>query len=425
MKKNIKGFLNKPFVRNVFILVSGTIAAQIITMGLSPVITRMYGPEAFGILGTFNAIISITLPIAALSYPIAIVLPEKNREAKGLIKLSLLITSAISLISFIIIILLNEQIANLFNLNDIAGYLYLIPLVVIFGGLMQVAEQWLIRTKQFSINARVTFLQSLITNGSKVGIGFFYPVASVLVVLTALGNGIRAFLMILFAKKTNESKYKSDKSTIVDLKYLAKKYYDFPVYRAPEILLNAVSQSLPILMLTSFFGPASAGFYSIGRTVLSIPSQLIGKSVGDVFYPRIAEAKNKNENLNKLIWKGTIGLASIGIIPYGIIILFGPELFGFVFGSEWVVAGEYARWISLWSFFGFINRPSVHSLPVLNAQRFHLMYTIFMLTTRTGVLALSYFIFLSDVIAVALFGISGALLNLGLITFTLKISKTK
>src|SRR5699024_4538293 len=120
-----------------------------------------------------------------------------------------------------------------------------------------------------------------------------------------------------------------------------------PVYRAPEMFLNAISQGLPVLMLTAFFGPASAGFYTIGRTVLNIPSQLIGKAIGDVFYPRIAEAANNKEDLNKLIKKATFVLSGIGIIPFGIVILFGPSLFSFVFGSDWIIAGEYARWISL------------------------------------------------------------------------------
>src|SRR5699024_1825873 len=189
--------------------------------------------------------------------------------------------------------------------------------------------------------------------------------------------------------------------------------------------LNAASNRLPVLMLTAFFGPASAGFYSIGRTVLRLPTQLIGKSVGDVFYPRIAEAYNNKENIVNLIKRATLALAGVGIIPYGIIILFGPQLFSLVFGNDWVIAGEYARWLALWSFFGFINRPSVRSLAVLSAQKFHLLYTIGMLITRIIVLITGYYIFSSDTIAVALFGVSGAILNIGLIIFTLKISKSR
>src|SRR5699024_5569361 len=295
----------------------------------------------------------------------------------------------------------------------------------IFAGLMQVAEQWLIRTKQFSINARVTFYQSLITNLSKVGVGFIYPGAAVLVILTAFANGIRAFMMIIFAKNSNYQVDKKIHTQKYSIKKMMKKYSDFPKYRAPEQFLNATSNGLPVLMLAAFFGPASAGFYSIGRTVLSLPTQLIGKSVGDVFYPRIAEAARNKEDVTALIKKATLALAGVGVVPFGLVILFGPTLFSFVFGSDWIVAGEYARWIALWSFFGFMNRPSVQSLPVLNAQKFHLIYTIVMLVIRLGVLIIGYYVYSSDILAVALFGALGAILNFGLITITLKISRTK
>src|SRR5690625_4492774 len=199
MKDKIVALTKKPFIRNVAVLATGTAVAQIITMLLSPIITRMYGPEAFGIMGTFGAIMNIIVPIAALTYPIAIVLPKYDEEAKGLIRLSLIITISISIISFTILALFNKQIVNIIHLEEVAAYLYLIPLVIIFAGLMQVTEQWLIRTRQFGINARVSVLQSLIINGSKVGIGFFYPVATILVVLSAFAIGLGAQLIIFFA----------------------------------------------------------------------------------------------------------------------------------------------------------------------------------------------------------------------------------
>lgn len=422
MKKKILDILKKPFVRNVIIVTSGTAGAQLVSMLSSPVITRIYGPEAFGIMGAFIAMTSIIIPIAALSYPIAIVLPEKNSEAKGLMLLSLIITIIFSIVSLLLLGILSKDIIRIFNLTEIGSFIYLIPLIIIFAGLMQIMEQWLIRTQQFSINARVTFYQSIITNVSKIGIGIYYPIAPVLVVLTALANGIRASLMIFFDKKLFSDVNKNVKSK-KSIKELAKEYSDFPKYRGPEQFLNATSNGLPVIMLTAFFGPASAGFYSIGRMVVSVPTQLIGKSVGDVFYPRIAKAFNNKEDITTLIKKATLVLSAIGIVPFGLIILTGPSLFSFVFGNDWEIAGDYARWIALWTFFGFINKPSVRALPVLSAQRFHLIYTIIMLIIRIAALAVGYFVFSSDIVAIALFGISGAILNLVLITITLKISR--
>src|SRR5699024_10970197 len=102
---------------------------------------------------------------------------------------------------------------------------------------------------------------------------------------------------------------------------------------------------------------------------------------------------------------------------------FGPPLFAFVFGTEWVTAGEYARWIALWVFFMFINQPSVRALPVLSAQAFHLKFTFFTLITRTTVLAIGYFVFSSDLVAVALFGVSGGMLNIILILMSIQRSR--
>src|SRR5699024_11739829 len=100
-----------------------------------------------------------------------------------------------------------------------------------------------------------------------------------------------------------------------------------------ETFLISLSHALPVLMLTSLFSPAAAGFYTIGRTTLELPTRLIGKAVGDVFYPRITEAINNQENPNKLIKKATYSLLFIGVIPFGVVVLFVSQLFNFIFFS--------------------------------------------------------------------------------------------
>lgn len=428
MFSQIKKLFKKKFVRNVFIVASGAVGAQALSLLLSPIITRLYGPEAFGVLGTFTALTRIIIPIAALTYPVAIVLPKSDKNAKTIIKLSFIITVFMSIVSLITLLFFKEVFITLFNLKDINNLIFLIPLVIFFAGLMQITVQWVIRTNQFFINAKSEFYHSIIANFSKVGMGFFLPLASVLVVIQTFTQGIRALLILYFLRKNktnnlNNSNNENEKE--LTIKETARKHYDFPLYRAPEELLSTLSQNLPVLLLSSFFGPAAAGFYTIGRTVLSMPARLIGKAIGDVFYPRIAEAKHKGEDLNKLIKKATLTLAGLGIVPFGLIILFGPFLFSFVFGDEWVRAGEYARWIALFSFSTYLNQPAVKSLPVLSAQRFHLLFTIFRSTARTIALVIGLVIFNSDIVAVALFGVVSFITNIMLVSITLRMSKTR
>lgn len=423
LREKVLNIVKKRFIRNVLILSSGTAGAQFIGILLSPVITRLYGPEAYGLMGTFMAIVAIIGPISALTYPISIVLPKDEKDAKGLVKLSLIITFVISTIVGVLLLFFNNQIITLLGIEEIGGFIFLLPIVILLAGFYQVIEQWFIRIKKFSVSAKAILIQAIVVNGSKVGIGLFYPAAAVLITFSAIQQGINALLLLLFSKGSDNRNLISSIKETVSIMRLAKKYKDFPLFRAPEVLLNAVSNSLPILILTSFFGPAAAGFYGLGRRILQLPSELIGKAVGDVFYPRISEAANNGENLTYLIRKSTLMLSVIGIFPFGIVILSGPWLFGFVFGMEWIKAGEYARWLAVWLYFGFINRPSVRALPVLNAQAFHLAYTFIMLIVRVAVLSVGFFVFNSDLLAIALLGISGAILNLGLIIITLSISK--
>lgn len=56
-----KRLTKSKFVRNVAIVATGTAGAQAITMAFAPIITRLYGPEAFGLLGTFMAILAIAM----------------------------------------------------------------------------------------------------------------------------------------------------------------------------------------------------------------------------------------------------------------------------------------------------------------------------------------------------------------------------
>ena len=62
-------------VRNIVTTITGSAGAQAINLALIPLIMRIYGPEAFGVVGTFQSLTIILIPWCALTYPMAIVLP--------------------------------------------------------------------------------------------------------------------------------------------------------------------------------------------------------------------------------------------------------------------------------------------------------------------------------------------------------------
>ncbi len=409
LRQRILQFSKRPFVRNVITVASGTAASQVIVMAFSPLITRLYGPEAYGVLGVFMSIVGILGGVAALTYPIAIVLPKSDADATGLARVSIYTGMATSVLTAIVLFFFGTEILSLLKAEAIASFMYLIPAFMLIATVSAVVGQWLIRKKAFALTAKVTVSQSLMMNTVKAGMGFLYPTAAVLIVTNTVGILLGAVLMLRGLRKTPAA---SSQETDVlgpglSAWALAKRHGDFPLLRAPQVLINSVSQSLPVMMLAAFYGPAAAGFYAIALAVLGIPVALIGGSVMQVFYPRINEAIHRGEDAKALIIKATLGLALSGAVPFAVVIVAGPMLFGFVFGSEWQVAGTYAQWLSIWLFFQYINKPAVSAIPALGIQRGLLIYELLSTGTKVLALYLGYTIFASDVAAVALFSIFG------------------
>lgn len=84
------------FATDVLKLVTGTTFAQVVTILASPLLTRLYGPEAFGFLALFTSITSIIGVIACMRYELAIMLPKTDEEAANLLGLSLLCVAVVS-----------------------------------------------------------------------------------------------------------------------------------------------------------------------------------------------------------------------------------------------------------------------------------------------------------------------------------------
>lgn len=412
------------FVGQVVVVAGGTAAAQLITVAFSPVVTRLYGPEAFGILGIFVAMTAFASPVATMGYGLAVVLPDSEQHARSVMRLSILTALSVSFTVLVIVLAWGDVIAGWFGFEPVSTYLLLVPLVVFFSGLEQTFRQWLVRNRRFGSISSAAVGQSAGVGSAITGIGLVTAIAPVLLAISTAGHVLHAGLLWLAARKTLRHDETLGVSVtrwpfIKGLRSVAFAYRDFPLYRAPQLLLNAVSFNTAPLILAAYFGPVSAGFYVLSRRVLALPSMLVSQSVGTVLLPRLTAAARRGENIRPAVFKATLGLALIGVVPFGMVIVFGPALFGLVFGSEWVVAGEYARWLAVWLYFHFLNAPSIQALPVLGLQRPFLVYEVVAVFVRVASLMVGALIYDSASVAVALFSVTGAVLYLVLIVWVL------
>ena len=406
LKKQLQKIWQNRLVKSVLVVASGTAGAQAIGMAFVPFITRTYGPEVYGTLGAFIALTGVLTTLAALAYPVAIVLPKSDSKAKALVKLSLFIAATISLLVFITLWLAGDWILPKVGAASLMGFMFFIPLVMFFTACQDISQQWLIRKKAFRGIANISIAHSIINYGSQALAGLYAPLAGVLIGIHSFSIAVRSLLTGFVGRKLI-NKEDADK---VPLKQVAYEYRDFPMYRAPQVVLNAASQSLPVLMLATFFGPAAAGFYALTRTVLGIPSTLLASSVQSVFYPHFNEAVNSQKQAFLLLLKATLGLAAVGVWPFLIVILFGPYLFGVVFGEQWWEAGTYAAWMSIWLFSVLISRPAISAITVLKMQKWFLKFELFALLVRVSSFVIGGFFYKEPLVTIIFYSLASFLI---------------
>lgn len=355
-------------MRNVVTVATGTAAAQAVTIALAPIITRLYSPEAFGTLGTFTAILMVATPLATLTYPIAIVLPKADEEAKILGGLSACLAIGTASIVAAVLLVGGDRIVEYWNLQKYTDLLFFIPVAMVFAAFFEILSQWLIRKHQFKVTAQAALKHSSIVNFTKISVGLFYPTALTLVAITTVGQLVYALLLCngLRGRSTQHSNLEGGMKSALSV---AIRYKDFPMFRAPQVALNAFSESLPVLVLAGIFGPSSAGLFALCRSALAAPALLVGGSVGNVFYPRAVEIYNNCGDIQQILLKSTGALFAIGVIPFSIVMLLGPSIFTIVFGAEWNMAGEYGRWMALWLLCYLAARPAIASIPIMGLQK--------------------------------------------------------
>jgi O-antigen/teichoic acid export membrane protein len=257
MKSKLIGLIKKPFVRNVITVASGTTIAQVIVVGCSPIITRLYKPEVFGVLGVFLAVTGIIQAVGSLTYAYAIVLPKKDEDAKAIVLLSFMISGIISFLIALIFIFFENQIVSLLQIEEVAPFVLLIPLFVFFAVCANIAEQWLTRKERFRKKATIMVINTSMVNATKIGAGLYSPTALFLVYIVTFGRAFHATLLswgqFSWSKKGFKNIKKANWFSMSLIRKMAKNYYDFPLYRAPQSFVGNISGKLPTLLLAGFF----------------------------------------------------------------------------------------------------------------------------------------------------------------------------
>ena len=399
------------FLKNMMIVMSGTVFAQIINYAMSPIISRLFTPANFGVLGSFSAVSGIIAAGATLDYSQALMLPREKEEAINLFGFSTICTLMIGLLCALFCTIAPGTANSLMKTKGVWP-LILLVIAVVVAGINDSLQAWAVRVKAFKHTSSSQVIRSLSSSGTRVGFGFLKTGAGGLIISKILAD-ISACVKLARV-------YFSEPSTLRTMinwermKRLAKEYYDFPLYSASQNIINALSNGLPVLLLTRFYGISVAGSYAFGITIIQVPMGFILTALRQVLFQKASESQHQGKSLASLYIKTTAVLFAMAIVPSIILMIWAPQIFSWVFGSRWQLSGQLARGLVIWLAIVFCNLPAVLFSRIIRVQRFVFFYDIGLLIARTLALVLGG-IYLTVLTTVMVFALVGAAMNVLLI----------
>jgi len=383
--------------------------AQVIAIAASPILTRIYKPSDFGAFQVFISLMALAVVASAGRYELAILLPEDEQSSIDILAVGIVCVCATATITAIVVFISHYYWILPANVSVLREYLWLLPVSVLGGGLYQVLSYWAMRHHGYSQIAKSKLTQAGAQVATQLSVGFLVHDSFGLLVGDAIGRvmGSGRFIRDLWS-------HSSARIRAIRLSRMIKvavRYRDYPMVSMWGALINSSGLALPSLFLAQFYGAQGTGWFALVNRVFGVPTALIGLSIAQVYASKAAKlSKSDPKHLMHIFLKTTRHMLYLGLAPCVLFMIFAPSFFQFVFGHGWREAGEYARYLTIMFYAGFINSPVQWTLNILEHQRAQLVWDLSRFFVTIFAIALPHRLGYGPRLAILSYGISMTLM---------------
>lgn len=403
MNKLWNRFKSNKFLMSFSMLASGSVVAQIISILVSPITSRLFTPEQLGFYTVIATAVSLFGPVICLKYDMAIVVSKTEKDTYSVITLCLLLCIPISIVISIIYGLI--FIRGSYNGFSLWGYICAIIILLAAYGVNNILLAHNNKNALYKLISSVTVTKSVVNN-------------TLLVISGLLNIGILGLIgsqiMSSFAGLGHQSKdirKNLDKFKTIgpsQIKRVFLEYRKQPIYNASSALVTTTIYSSINLFIKTVYSIKQLGLYSLSYRVLGIPFSVISANIARVFFDSAVKEVKDCGNYKRTFRK-TIIILSCTIIPMIVLMaIVSPWIFSFVFGEEWGRAGLYVRLLAPMFAVRLIAESLTTSFIVSHKQHLELIFQSILLggeliiycSSYLGNLTIEYFLILISLLYV-------------------------
>ncbi|WP_285521033.1 lipopolysaccharide biosynthesis protein [Deinococcus rhizophilus] len=315
-------------------LMGGTLAGQLVVFAVTPLLTRLYSPEAFNDFGLYMALSGIFSVLATLRLEAAVPIARSDTDAVGLTRLSMQSSMGVAVIAAL-------STALALHLGWFASSTHPWGLAAVVGvsvwliGAFQSLTALSIRRDEFGQIAKAKTTQGLWLAVGQVGLGLLNP--SSLAFTAGDAAGRLAGLGQLYGGYRQAGAQPAVLVTTSGLALL-REYRQFPLFSMPAAGINALGAQAPILLLGLAFAPTLTGLYVFANRLVAVPVGLIARTLSQVYIGEVGKVQAKGGTLQPVLTRYLLAALMASGVGAGLVLLTAPWLVPWLFGTQWLNA---------------------------------------------------------------------------------------
>lgn len=383
------------------LLLSGA-TAQVVALLLLYFIGRQYSQEAMGIQGLFLSWSGILAVVIMGRYEQTIVISRSEHTAEVLWYASL----SLATLGSALLALGALAIDLLWVHNPLGGFIHLVAPYVLLSAITNATLMLILRRKQYTRLAIAQGIRSVSNNLIKVLLGLRTPTALSLIISAFAATCLGALPLTESLRSLTRFRWRRHYWVVL------RHYIAFPLYSAPQALLNTLIGSLLVVLLPLGYGLREVGLISMIMMLVRRPLLVLSDSIGQVYLERLSRAASEQRSLRGLIAR-LLGFTLALALPLTLAVyLFIEEAIVLFLGNSWLELPRIIICMLPYLTVNFINS-ILNVLPdILGRQRLDLMAKIIRFILEGGAILIglklysftdfiSYYYTLSAVIEVA------------------------
>jgi O-antigen/teichoic acid export membrane protein len=348
----IRKIKESDFIRNIFLLFSGSIVSQMIPFLALPVLQKyFYKPSDFGLLAIFVSFSELFANVATGKLEYGIVLESKIRNRINLLFGALRIMLVVSCLASVLAIVFKSQLANYFHDYRLGHYIFIFPIYILVFSLVEIGSYWFNQKKEFSIISFSKIVQTSSSELVKLFLGMI-SLGPVGLIIGRVMGFVFAFLYYLrsFLKRDKSSLRLMNMSFSSHMVRSNKRFF----YLIPSVFLGNLINVVYLQLFLIFYGEGIVGLIGVSMTYLSAGFGVVAISFSQVFYSKLADTKSKEQLLQMYI-RFAKNLTFISLWPVLLVYIIPSVWLAAVLGKEWMQLMDIARIMVLWLAVWFVS----------------------------------------------------------------------